>query len=259
MAETIPSESFMPITKCPLCGCPVRTIRREDGSADHYEAIEECDHLPNPISPILADFLRASRKGKKTVAIVGGEWATGSWAPWGEIEVWGLNEWHGKPWYKVDGVTRWFQMHIKKSFTKEHKCRHWEWLQEEHPFPIYMLQDFDDVPNCVPYPLRKIQNELIGSFYRGEEKVKKLFSSTVCYQLALALYEGFERIEFFGVTLLLEGEYGWQREAMAFWMGKADGMGVDTWLPEQCSLLSQPLYGYEQVRKGDSGEIIYQV
>jgi len=249
----------MGITKCPLCKCPVRIIRREDGSADHYEAMseEECDYLPNPISPILDDFLRVSRRGKKTVAIVGGEWSSGPWAPWGEIEVWGLNELHGRPWYKVEGVTRWFQMHDKSSFTKGHKYNHWEWLQEEHDFPIYMLQNYDDVPNSVPYPLRKIQNELIGNFYRGEEKMEKLFSSTVCYEVAQALHEDFERIELFGITMLFKGEYGWQREAMAFWMGKADGMGVDIWMPETCSLLMQPLYGYEEIRKGETGEIVW--
>ena len=234
-------------------------MRRENGSADHYEVIEEeeRDYLIEPTSPVLADFLRASRRGKKTVAIVGGAWTSGPWAPWGEIEVWGLNELHGKPWYKVEGVTRWFQMHDKSSFTKEHKNNHWEWLQEEHPFPIYMLQTYDDVPGSVPYPLRKIQNELIGNFYRGEEKMEKLFSSTMNYQVALALYEKFERVEIFGIEMLGLGEYGYQRETMAFWMGKADGMGVDIWLPEPCSLLVQPLYGYEQVRKGDSGEIIW--
>jgi len=250
----------MDITKCPMCKSPVRIARREDGSADHYEVIgeEERDYIAEPISPVLDRFLRASRRGKKTVALAAGAWTSGPWAPWGEIEVWGLNELHGKPWYRVDGVTRWFQMHIKRSFTKEHKCNHWEWLQEEHPFPIYMLQDFDDVPNSVTYPLQQIQNELIGNFYRGEEKMKKLFSSTMCYQVALALYEGFERIEMFGIELMGEGAYAYQREAMAFWMGKADGMGVETWMPEDCALLVQPLYGYEQARKADTGEIIYQ-
>jgi len=235
-------------------------MRREDGSADHYEVIEEKErhHVPNPISPILADFLRAKRQGKKTVAIVGAAWTSGPWAPWGEIEVWCMNELHGVPWVKVDGITRWFQMHDKSSFTKEHKHNHWGWLQEEHDFPIYMLQKYDDVPNSVPYPLRKIQNGLIGNFYRGEEKMEKLFSSTMNYQVAQALYEGFERIEVFGIEMLGKGEYSWQREAMAFWMGKADGMGVDVWLPEPCALLVQPLYGYEEVRKGDSGEITWK-
>ncbi len=85
--------------------------------------------------------------------------------------------------------------------------------------------------------------------------MKKLFSSTISYGAALALYEGFERIELFGVEMLGVGEYAYQREALAFWMGKADGMGVELWMPEECSLLAQPLYGYDQIRKCDTGEI----
>lgn len=232
-------------------------MRREDGSADHYLFIEEQSRhlIPNPISPILADFLRAERKGKKTVALVGAGWSSAPWAPWGEIEVWTMNEMHGYPWCKVESVSRWFQVHHKKIFTRENDFNHWEWLQKEHPFPIYMQQVYDDVPSSVKYPLRKMQNELIGNFYRGEEKIKKLFSSTFNYQMALALDEGFERIELYGIEMLLVGEYAHQREAMAFWLGRADGMGVELWMPKKCSLLIAPLYAYEEVRKADTGEI----
>lgn len=250
----------MEITTCPLCKSPVVIVRREDGSADHYQPVEQDErhYLPNPIPPVLADYLRAKRKGKKTVALVGGAWSSGPWAPWGEEEVWCMNDQHDKPWCKVDGVTRWFQIHHKDYIIRNFEYNHWGWLQEKHDFPIYMLQEYDDVPNSVPYPLRKIQNELIGDFYRGEEKVEKLFSSTVCYLVAQALHENYERIEFFGIELLSESEYAWQREALAFWIGKADTMGVEVWLPESCALLVQPLYGYEEVRIGNTGKIVWE-
>jgi hypothetical protein len=76
--------------------------------------------------------------------------------------------------------------------------------------------------------------------------------------MALALEQGFKRIEIYGIELILEGEYAYQREIMAYWLGKADGMGVEVWLPQKCSLLVQPLYAYEEVRKGDSGKILYE-
>ena len=247
--------------RCPVCKSPVRVLRRKDGSAARYLAIPdeyERQFTPNPISPALDDYLRAKRKGKKTVAIVGAAWTSGPWAPFGEkgVEIWCANELHGYPWVEVQGTTRWFQLHPKKSFIKKHDFNHWEWLQEKHLFPIYMQQVFDDVPSSTKYPLREIQNELIGDFYRGEEKMEKLFSSTMCYQVALALYGGFERIEIFGVELVMDGEYAYQREAMAFWMGKADGMGIEVWLPEPCALLVQPLYAYEEIRK-ESGQIVW--
>jgi len=248
--------------RCPLCNSPIRVLRREDGSAAHYVGIAdeyEKQFTPNPISPFLKDYLKAKRAGKKTVAIVGAAHSSGPWAPFGEegIEVWCANELHGYPWVDVEGVTRWFQIHVKSSFTKKHDFSHWEWLQEEHDFPIYMQQVFEDVPSSIKFPLREIQKDLIGNIYRGEEKIEKLFSSTMSYQIALALWEGkFDRIELYGIELVMDGEYAYQREAMAFWMGKADGMGIDIWIPEDCALLIQPLYGYEQVRK-ESGEIVW--
>ena len=248
-------------TQCPLCKSPVRVLRREDGAADRYIGIAdefEKQFTPNPISPVLKDYLRAKRKGKKSVALVGSAHSSGPWAPFGEegIEVWPANELHGYPWVDVDGATRWFQLHPKESFTREHDFKHWEWLQQEHSFPIYMQQVFDDVPSSVKYPLREIQNELIGNITRGEEKIIKLFSSTMCYQMALALWEGTERIEIFGIELVMDGEYAYQREAMAFWFGKADAMGVEVWMPSTSALLVQPLYAYEQIRK-ESGEVVW--
>jgi len=241
-----------------MCKCPVRVVRREDGALDHYEYLNDNERhiVPNPIPPVLADYLRIRRKGKKTVALVGSAWSSGPWAPFGEIDVWGLNELHGIPWLDVDGCTGWFQMHHKDIFTRElEHVNHWGWLQEEHPFPIYMLKTYDDVPSSVKYPLREIQKELIHNIYRGEEKIEKLFSSTIVYQMALALYQGYDRIEFFGIEMLGPGEYSWQREMMGFWTGKADEMGVDIWMPEICALLYQPLYGYKEVRKGDTGKV----
>ena len=249
----------MEITKCPVCGMDVRIVRRGDGAAAHYEPLplEEAAAIPNPCPPALADFLRVSRKGKKTVALVGAAFNTGTWAPFGDegVEIWTLNEIHGEHWVEEEHVTAWFQIHRKWSFTREHRFNHWEWLQEEHPFPIYMQRAFDDVPMSDKYPLREIQKELIH-IVRGELPIKKVFGSTFDYAMALALREGFERIELYGIEMLLEGEYAHQRETMSFWLGKADGMGVDVWLPEQSSLLLQPLYGYEETRKGDTGEVM---
>ena len=246
------------ITNCPVCGVEVRIIRREDGSADHYEPLTatERNARQNPCPPALADYLRAMRKGKKTVAIVGAAPNTAHWTPFGEegVEVWTCNENHNVPWCKTEDVTRWFQIHPKWSFTRDNQHKHWEWLQEEHPFPIYMQMAYDDVPASIPYPLRDVQNGLMN-IVRGELPIRKIFSSTFTLQTALALYEGFERIELYGIEMILEYEYAYQREMMAYWLGKADGMGVEVWMPEQCSLLKAPLYGYEQQRAARTGEI----
>jgi hypothetical protein len=246
------------IKDCPLCGTPCRIMYRKDGMADHYKPLEldELNANAPPIPPALQDWLRLKRQGKKTVAIVGSAHTSGGWAPYGEIEVWCSNEMHGKIWCQEDLATGWFQLHPKWSFTKEHRWDHWGWLQKERPFPIYMQKTYDDIPSCVAYPLREIQSELLGGFYRGEEAMRKLFSSSFSYMMALALYKGFERIEVYGIELNLEAEYVYQRESMAYWIGHCSGVGVEVWMPEHCSLLLAPLYAYEEVRKGDTGEIL---
>ena len=246
-------------TKCPVCGMAVRIVNREDGSADHYEPISlwEAASLHNPCPPALADYLQVKREGKKTVAIIGAVFSTASWAPFGEegVEVWSCNELHNQPYIDMDGITGWFQLHPKWSFTKEHDANHWEWLQEEHPFPIYMQMVYDDVPSSVKYPLREIQDTLIN-IERGELPIKKVFSSSICYAVALAVHQDFERIEIYGVEFLLDAEYAYQREAMSFWLGKADSKGIEVWMPQASSLLLQPLYAYEETMKAETGEIL---
>jgi hypothetical protein len=232
----------------------VRIIRRADGSADHYEALE-FDGLQDTLNPIpeaLAGFLRAQRNGKRTLAIVGSAWTTRSWAPYHEdgVDVWCFNEMHGQP--GVGQATRWFQLHPRAEFSRPHRFHHKEWLEEEHPFPIYMQREYDGIPRAVRYPLREVQEKLLTHGWKGERVIRKIFGSSMAYALALALYEGkHDRIELFGIELLLEGEWAYQRESMAFWLGKADGMGVEWWMPEQCELFHMPLYAYEEIRKGD--------
>lgn len=257
MGVETPPIFMKDITECPLCKMPVRVVRREDGAADHYEPLtyEETEKLPNPCPPAIADYLRVKRKGKKTVAMLGAGFTTGQWVPFGEVDIWTLNELHDLSWMQEESVSGWYQIHPKWSFTKEHKSNHWEWLQKKHPFPIYMQHVYDDVPCSVMFPLRDIQNGLVN-IVRGELPIRKLFSSTFCYAMALALFQGYERIELYGIQLMLEGEYHWQREMMSFWLGKADGMGVEVWLPKQSSLLTAPLYGYEEIKKGDTGRVV---
>jgi len=247
------------ISRCKLCGCPVRIVRRADGSADHYEALpsEQIADMETPPAPAgLLDFLSGVRKGKRTVAIVGSAWTTRGWAPYQDkdVEVWGFNEMHGQP--GVGQATRWFQLHPRSEFSKPHRFDHKEWLEKDHPFPIYMQREYDGIPRAVRYPLREVQEKLLVRGWKGETLARKIFGSSMAYAVALALYEDrFDRIELFGIELTLDGEWAYQRESMAFWLGKADGTGVEWWMPEQCELFHMPLYGYEEIRKGD-GSIV---
>jgi len=248
----------MEVKNCPVCGTPVRVVVRDDGVADHYEPLTDDDlnKVAPPIPPPMADMLRHERIGKRTLAIVGSAYTTGSWA-FGDhsIDVWCENEMHVKNWVDLDYVTAWFQLHPKWSFTKPHRGNHKEWLEKDWPFHIYMQREFDGIPKSVAYPLREVKKTI--GVRRGEDRLERAFGSSFSYMLALALFLGeYDRIELYGIEMVLGGEYAYQRESMAFWIGKADGMGVEVWMPEQCDLLKQPLYAYEEIRHGGTAELI---
>lgn len=69
------------------------------------------------------------------------------------------------------------------------------------------------------------------------------FTSTLAYMLALAIYEGFDRIEIYGCELETGTEYQFQRESFATWVGFARGRGIV--VDDKSNILRAPLYGYE--------------
>jgi hypothetical protein len=246
------------LDKCPLCGAPIRIVRRKDGAADHFEhkTPDELAETPNPIPPVLDDFLQAQRVGKKTVAIAGSAWTSRSWAPYGDpdVEVWCFNEMHEQ--LGVGEPSRWFQLHHKWVWTDDNYTRfnHLEWLKQDRDYPLYMQKVYDGIPGAVRFPLQEIQRKLLNNIWRGETLIKKLFTTSMAYAIAMALYEErFERIELFGIELVMAGEYAYQREIMSFWIGQAAGRGVEIWMPEVCVLLKAPLYAYEETRLSGGG------
>jgi hypothetical protein len=152
-----------------------------------------------------------------------------------EFEIWALND----MFMMIPYADRWFEMHTRK-VIEECKTRggdqnYLEWFQKAS-IPIYMQEKHDDIPNSIKYPL----DEMIERFG------VRYFNSTVDYEIALALSEGYKEIHVNGVNMAVDKEYGEQRPSCEFWLGVAKGMGVKLVLPESCDLLSSRwLYGYE--------------
>jgi hypothetical protein len=83
------------------------------------------------------------------------------------------------------------------------------------------------------------------------EVVKKFhtnyFGSTVDYALALAIYEGADEIDLYGVQMLIPTEYGYQKPSGDFWCGVAIGSGIKLSVLGDSSLMRTrdgKLYGY---------------
>jgi hypothetical protein len=209
----------------------------------------------NKPSPQVERYLRRERNGKKTVALVGFAPGSCALAPYnepnvklgGNLEIWGLNEEHEWEWFKV--WTRWFQLHPKSSFTRKRKrgnelLRHYEWLQEKRDKPIYMQFKYSEIPDSVEYPLEDIVQKYLGKLRRGD-KISRYFTNSLSYLIAMALYEGFQRIEIYGFEMAHNTEYVSQKANAEFWLGIALGRGIEVYLPDECSMLAGPLYAYQ--------------
>lgn len=191
------------------------------------------------------------RKEKKTVCIVG-MGLTQPLAPYDnkDVEIWCINEA-----YKLDEyydrkvrADRWFQLHCRWDFTRminpsDPHGGHFEWLKQDHPFPIYMQKKYADIPASVRYPLE----EICGMF--SLDRHTCWFRNSICYQVAFAIYEGFERIEMYGWSLSSNTERAYEKPAAVFWLGIAKGMGIDIYLPPAAELMgwNKRLYAFEDV------------
>lgn len=123
---------------------------------------------------------------------------------------------------------------------------HWEWMKQNTTIPIYMTVLHPEIPMSVCYPLEGVQS-LIPPARR-----KSVLTSSFDYLMALAVYEGYKRIEAYGFEMGSDTEFRYQREGASYWIGYCDAKGIDLVLPEKTALLSKRLYGYE------GGSMIYR-
>lgn len=113
-----------------------------------------------------------------------------------------------------------------------------KWLAQ-NTVPIYMQQHYPEVPASIEYPKRRILAEF-GS-------PRPYFTNHVAWIIALALTEGVSTIGLFGINYSIETEYQIQRACCEYWIGRAAERGVQVIIPEESTLLREPLglYGYE--------------
>lgn len=194
---------------------------------------------------------------RKRVAIVGFCETSRNAVPYDdpEMEIWGLN----RGYMFMPRADRWFEMHGQNIYTAQERRpgRHLEWLNN-FGGPVYMHQQFDDVKTCVVFPLQALADDVghevlrLGRIEEGkwvdQEAVRDTcgepyLSSSIAYEIALAIYERFEEIYLYGIDLNTESEYAWQKPGVEFLLGVAAGRGIKVYLPDNCPLLKGTLYG----------------
>ena len=238
--------------KCPVCGGAVRIIRRADGNADHYEPLGfDGEQSELPVLDEQTDReLREARKGKKTVAIVGVALSTATLAPYDdrEVEIWALNEMYSLSWAKR--ITKLFQIHAEKSWKVDKKTKYghtinsYSWLKKTN-IPVYMRCRHEEIPFSIEFPLCEIRETLLGKLRLGDKRIH-FYTSTPAYMIAMAIREGFERIELYGFEMTDDTDYAEQKPGFLFWIGLALGKGIEVYAPPESQYLVAPLYGAER-------------
>lgn len=105
--------------------------------------------------------------------------------------------------------------------------------------------------NGIPYiDLDEYPLEIIIDAFKTD-----YFNSTVDYAIALAIYEDYEKIDFYGVNMANLTEYSYQKPGVEFWIGIAKGRGTEVNVHGSMSTILKTgdglLYGYGIKQKGN--------
>ena len=157
-------------------------------------------------------------------------------------EVWGVNNMPIKhpsvPW------TRIFEVH---RFSRKGET----WLRKgQEMFRDLTVNDYVDKLNALGIPIYVLDhpeypftNAVTIDLPTLRSRYRDFFSTTLSYELALALEESFSSIELLGVDMTLSSEYRDQRPSVAYFAGLAEGRGVIVTLPDDSPLLKND-YAY---------------
>ena len=167
------------------------------------------------------------------------------------VELWGSSQTYGVVRRRID---RWFEIHDPgawrgASASNRSQLRdpgRYGWLQQEKPFPIYMLEEYSDVPNSVAYPfqdLAQFYTQWAARALDGNDIIEPYLTSSIAYMLALAVYERPDEIRLLGIDMAAATEYVEQRACLEYYIGVADGLGITVAIPDVSPILKDRLYG----------------
>lgn len=198
--------------------------------------------VPVSQAPLLVRQPALAGQGRlRKIALLGSYEASLAYAPWNDPswEFWGHAASRGMYRRQPD---RYFDRHRRECWTKSNNKgdAYLRWLAT-NTVPIYMLERYPEIPASIRYPFEQVSFGM----------ARKYFTNHAAYMIALALMEGVTHLGFFGINYgktVANGadhEYGTQRGSCEYWMGRAEGAGVQLVLPDACTLLAEPkeIYG----------------
>lgn len=134
------------------------------------------------------------------------------------VDVWSCNGLHTK--LPEDVVpSAWFQMHPMDEIMSLESPEHIEWLQQEHPFPIYMQKKWQTFPSAEELPLDELDSLWLFNTHGS-------YSCTFSYMLAMAIRKGYAMIDLQGIDLLTPREAYLEVPNFLLWVGMAMAKGI---------------------------------
>ena len=178
----------------------------------------------------------------KIVALVGSAKSSCDMAPWDnkDIEIWSL------AWRDVKRADRFFDMHsLNPNYRSKKALPGPEYIlrMSDLAGTVYLQDAHPDIPNSKPYPFDEVVSflESVDPYADGV-----YFASSIAFMLALAMYEKYDEIQIFGIDLLANDEYAYQRPNAEYLIGLARGMGIKVLIPETSAMCKFPyVYGYD--------------
>jgi hypothetical protein len=179
----------------------------------------------------------------KKVALVG---YAPSWrdAPYNDpdVEIWIMNDMYdfAPKWDRLFDIHMIDEIKARKSRGEGNKL-HYEMLKTLDK-PVYMQQHFKEIPASVKFPL-----ELIAEKHWIPAMGDKIFlTCSVAHMLALAILEGFDEIQLYGIHEAVDDEYSCEMPSVLYWLGVAYGKGIRIKISTESPLLKGYfIYGYE--------------
>jgi hypothetical protein len=203
---------------------------------------------PSP-PPEPGRYVKPDRPRTPRIALVGFCQGSRDLTPYGDTDltIVGLN----KGYIFQPRIDDYYEMHGPDIYRWEIRRpnKHLDWMRA-FPGRIFMHRHDPDIPNSIEYPLAEVAETIGAGLTRVAEGGKAepgtlapYLTSSIAYQIALAIHEGYRQIELYGIDLNTGGEYAWQKPGVEYLIGVALGRGIRVVLPSNCPLLQGKLYG----------------
>lgn len=155
--------------------------------------------------------------------------------------------------------TRWFNLHSKKHIMGAYPSVWDYFIHKAAGRPVVLLKRQPDLPTSVAFPREAIQAE-----FATAKGPNRYFTCTVCWLIALAIFEKFDRIELWGYELRDTKPgfaHAWERPCFFYWIQMARSRGVEVWyqkeierlpfVPGDADAYTGTLYGYDTKPEDD--------